>query len=216
MIATLISTLYMKLSQILIGSILSKSELGTYGAVIRISELWYFIPTAIVNSAYVKIYKKYSEDKKEYILSFELLNTALILLSIMFAIFITIFSKYIVYILYGNEYIEAASILRIYVWQGVFVAVGLIISKHFMASGDTGQYIYISLFTAFINLLMSFSLIKKFGLYGAAFTDLFTQVSTIMYLGLNKKFRNLFFIILKSFYSVCNIKYFINKIKGKI
>lgn len=216
MIATLISTLYLKLSQILVGGTLSKSELGTYGAVIRISELWYFIPTAIVNSAYVKIYKKYSEDKEDYILSFELLNTALILLSIIFAIFITIFSKYIVYILYGNEYIEAASILRIYVWQGVFVAVGLIISKHFMASGNTEEYIYISLFTAFINLLMAFGLIKKFGLYGAAFTDLFTQISTILYLGLNKKFRGLFFIVTKSFYNIFDVKYVVGKIKEKI
>ena len=47
--------IYMRIDQIMIGQMLGDKEVGLYSAAVRISEVWYFIPMAIVSSVFPAI-----------------------------------------------------------------------------------------------------------------------------------------------------------------
>jgi PST family polysaccharide transporter len=48
--------IFMKIDQIMLGQMIGDSEVGIYSAAVRISEIWYFIPTTIVSSVGPSIY----------------------------------------------------------------------------------------------------------------------------------------------------------------
>ncbi|OYY58513.1 MAG: O-unit flippase, partial [Hydrogenophilales bacterium 28-61-11] len=54
---------YMRIDQIMLGQMLGDEAVGVYSAAVRISEVWYFIPTAIIASVFPAIVaaKKHSE-----------------------------------------------------------------------------------------------------------------------------------------------------------
>jgi polysaccharide transporter, PST family len=56
--------IYMKIDQIMLGEMIGEKAVGIYSAATRISEIWYFIPMAIVSSVSPSIYaaKKISEE----------------------------------------------------------------------------------------------------------------------------------------------------------
>ena len=59
--------IYMKIDQLMIGQMLDARSVGLYAAAARISEVWYFIPTAISTSVAPKIYAtKINSSKKDY------------------------------------------------------------------------------------------------------------------------------------------------------
>ncbi|MEO1187108.1 MAG: flippase, partial [Cyanobacteria bacterium J06636_27] len=56
--------IFMKIDQIMLGQMKGDSEVGIYSAAVRVSELWYFIPTAIVSSVAPSIYA--AKEKSEH------------------------------------------------------------------------------------------------------------------------------------------------------
>jgi PST family polysaccharide transporter len=47
--------LYMRIDQIMLGQMVGNETVGIYSAAVRITEVWYFIPMAIVASVFPSI-----------------------------------------------------------------------------------------------------------------------------------------------------------------
>ena len=198
----LMTTIYMRMDQVMLGSMMdSKSDNGVYSAAVRIAEMWYFVPTAIITSFQPAIMKAKEESKEYFLDRQQKLYDITSIISFVCIIGISIFGKLIIRILYGEEYIEAAPILLISIWSGLFATLGSARSP-WLISENLQRYSIIYITSgAIINISLNFLLIPKYGGIGAAIATLiaqmFTSVITVMFI---KKMRISGIMMLKSIF----------------
>lgn len=173
----LMVTLYMRIDQVMLGAMLpAKTELGVYSAAVRIAEMWYFVPGAIITSFKPVIMNKKLQDEASYLRSVQILYTIVAWIGIGFGIFILLFSKPIVFILYGSEYMKAASILTISIWAGTFAMLGSARGTWLICE-NLQRYTPIYIFVGCIsNILLNYFAIPVYGGFGAAAATLVSQI----------------------------------------
>jgi len=197
----LMVTLYMRIDQVMLGAMLSdKFELGVYSAAVRIAEMWYFVPMAIITSFNPVIISNKLKSEAAYLKSAQLLYTIVAWTGIGFGIFILLCSKPIVFILYGTDYMKAASILSISVWAGTFALLGSARSSWLICEGlqrYTPVYIFVGCIS---NILLNYLFIPVYGGFGAATATLVSQVLVALIApAFIKKTRSSSIMILKAF-----------------
>ena len=87
----------------------------------------------------------------------------------------TLLADWVILILYGANFQEAADILRIYIWAGVFVTLGIASSKWLVAENLQRYLFYRTSLGALLNVGCNFWLIPIYGIKGAAFATLVAQ-----------------------------------------
>lgn len=167
--------IYMRIDQIMLGEMVNDHEVGTYSAALKLSEIWYIIPTVICNSFFPSIIEAKKLDEKTYYKKIQNLFDILFFISFGIAVFVGIFSNQIIDILYGDQFRDAAIILTIHIWASVFVFLG-VGSNHFFII----ENLQIKTFTrtalgAILNIALNFILIPKFLAVGAAVATLISQ-----------------------------------------
>jgi O-antigen/teichoic acid export membrane protein len=184
----------------MIGKMLNDSEVGIYSAAVKISEAWYFIPTAIATSVFPAIIKSKQKSKQLYLKRMQKLYDFSTWSSIGFALLITFFSGIIINVLYGDEYARAASVLSVHIWAGVFVFMGSIASKWVINENYTKNALLRTLIASLINIFLNVMLISVLGILGAALSTLisygFVNFFSLFFF---KKTRECFYLELKSF-----------------
>jgi O-antigen/teichoic acid export membrane protein len=212
----LMVTIYMRIDQIMIGKMNETTyELGIYSAAARIAEMWYFIPGAIIVSYTPTILKNKNESFETYINSIQKMYSIIAIVGLVFCAFIILFSKIIILILYGQEYLEASKILVISLWGGLFATLGSA-RGIWLVSENLQKYsiLYISI-GAIVNVLLNFVLIPTYGGIGAAWATLAAQISVVIVVPLLlKKTRNSSIMILNAFRfkTLIKKKYFIQSV----
>jgi len=213
-ISGLMTTLYMRIDQIMLGTMFeSKFENGIYSAAVRIAEMWYFVPLAVIAAFQPTIIKSKNEEKgEEYLDNMQKLYDFIAIIGIGFGILISIFGKLAINILYGEEYIKAYSVLLISVWAGLFATLGSARSVWLIIENLQKYTIAYTLCGSVLNILLNAIFIPKYGAFGAAFATLLTQgISNIFVLMIFKKTRISSFMILKSIFKNELLKNFLSK-----
>lgn len=165
-------TLYMRIDQVLVKHFLSVADVGIYAAGVKISELWYFIPTAVITGYFPKIIreqKKGFDYFKKAVMRVTQIN---LLLAFTFALILTVFGKWIVLILFGADYLAATSVIQIYSWSALAVVVGLSLSHWLLTIGKQIITFYATLLGLIVNVVLNVVLIPEFGTTGAAVSTL--------------------------------------------
>ncbi len=202
-IAGLMTTIYMRIDQVMLGSMFEeKSQNGIYSAAVRIAEMWYFVPTAVISAFQPIIIKRKKEEDGVYESTMQKLYDLVSIIGVSFAILISIFSDLAVDILYGAEYAQASNVLTISVWAGLFATLGTARSVWLIIEHLEKYTIIYTLSGCVINIALNAILIPTYGAFGAAFATLITQfISNIFILMIFKKTRKSSFMILKSIFN---------------
>lgn len=212
MLSGLTIIIYMKIDQIMLGQLLNDEAVGVYSAAVRISEAWYFVPTAIVASFFPTIIKAKKISEERYYALMQRLFDLMTVISLFVAIPMTLASPFLIGILYGNDYIGAASILSIHIWTAIFVFIGVAGSAWFVIEKKPMLALQRSILGAIINILLNFYLIPLHGTDGAAIATVFSYFIAAWAADLtNLGTRKLFLMKLRSF----NIIGAINRIYSK-
>ena len=193
--------IYVKSDQFLLGLMAGTYETGIYSVAARISEIWYFIPVAIVASFYPKIVEAKIESVELYESRLKFLMRVLIYFSIIIAVVMTFLSKYIVLLLFGNEYLASSLPLSIHIWVGIFVFVGIASSKILVLENVQKIYLIQTVTGAIVNVLINLCLIPKYGAIGASLATLFSYGFSFFIWFLSPKTRNLGLIVFRSLFS---------------
>lgn len=198
----LMVTIYMRIDQVMLGSMLdSKIQNGIYSAAVKVAEMWYFIPLAVISSFQPIIMNNKKKSEEEYIKLMQRLYDLIAIIGIICGIGITIFSRLIVNILYGNEYIGATRILTISVWAGLFATLGSARSVWLITEGLQKYTLSYTLVGCILNISLNYILIPIYGAFGAAIATLMSQmISNVFVLLLFKKTRISSIMILKSIF----------------
>jgi PST family polysaccharide transporter len=172
----MVIAIYMKIDQIMLGEMINNEAVGIYSAAVRVSEIWYVIPSVIVASIYPAIVKTKQTDTTLYLDRVQRLYTILIWLALLLAIPMTFLSTPILVYLFGVKYVAAGSILSVHIWTAIFTFYG--IGKSVFIQCENMQ-IYSLICTAsgaVVNIILNLLLIVKFGGIGAAVATLCAQI----------------------------------------
>ena len=186
---------YMRIDQIMLGQMLGDESVGIFSAAVRISEVWYFIPVAIVASFFPSIIETKKQGEVQYYQRLQRLNDLMLLLALAVAIPMTFLSDWVVILLFGNAYQASGSVLAIHIWAGPFVFLGLVSGKWFLIEGLQRYNFYRTLLGAFVNVGLNLILIPKFGVIGAAWATVVSQACANVFFNIfNNKTRLVFFM----------------------
>ena len=178
-LSSLAILVYMKTDQIMLGALLGDSEVGIFSAAVKISEVWYFIPAAVVSSVFPVILKHKFSERQLYSRQMQHLYDFLTAISLITAFLIAIFSEQIIRVLFGDQYMAAAEVLRVHAWAGVFVFIGVARSKWVVAEGlQLLDALFIACAAA-LNVAGNFYLIPRYGPVGAAVMTVVSQLASV-------------------------------------
>lgn len=175
-ISSFVVMIYMRIDQIMLGQLVNDRAVGLYSAAVKISELWYFVPTALTSSVYPSMIQARAVSAEKYANQIQKVLDGLVLMAYSVAIGASLFSTQIVVLLYGQEYAEAGTVLALHVWTGIFVSLGIMRSSWTTIEG----YMHLALAStatgAGINVMLNYALIPKYGGVGAAIATLIAQI----------------------------------------
>jgi O-antigen/teichoic acid export membrane protein len=164
--------LFMRVDQVMIGEMLGDYDLGIYSVATKIAELWYFVPMTVVSVLMPKLSELYHNNRNEFYASFQRYMSFLVLFGYVSSIVTMLISKWLIWCLYGREFIAATPILCLYIWSGVFVNMSVLRGYFFVLTEWTQYSLWVNLAGAVINIILNFILIRYVGSMGAAIATL--------------------------------------------
>lgn len=206
--SSLMVTIYLRIDQVMLGTIFNeKSLVGIYSVAVRISEIWTFVPLALITSMKPDVIKSRLDSYSKYISKLKNLYNIVSFVCFIFVVCIFLFGKLGINILYGSEYSGAyipLLILSIGIWIGVL---GNIHYVWMTCEGKEKYSIFYSLFGSIINVIFNLLLIPKYNLFGAAVATLISQIcSNIMSFLFFKNTRFLSYSLIKSLNPINGLK----------
>lgn len=196
---TIFISVYVRIDQVMIENIMNSSDVGQYAAAVTLSQAWYFIPGIIGSSLFPAIVNAKKVDENLYYDRLQKLYDLMVLLAISIAIPMTFLSDLLVEFMYGDEFYLTGSVLSIHIWAGVFVFLGVSVSKWILTE-NLQRISSITLFIGMVaNIILNIILIPEYGIRGAAFATLISQSISVLFAPLLfKKTRPSFFMMIKA------------------
>jgi PST family polysaccharide transporter len=200
MLSSIAVMIYMKIDQIMIGQMLGNDAVGIYSAAVRISEIWYFIATAVAASVLPAILEAKKHSEGQYRQRLQGLFDLMTWMAIIVAFPVTFFATPLVTMLFGADYSEAGGVLAIHVWATVFVFLGVAGGNWFLAENQQLISLQRTALGAVVNVLLNILLIPMMGVVGAAWATLISYAIAAMLSDvLQRATRDMFMMKLKSF-----------------
>lgn len=174
-IAGLAISAYLKIDIIMIKSMLSDYDAGIYSAATRLSEAWYFVPMVLVSSFFPAILAAKTISSRLYYDRISALSGALIILAVSLSAFCSLFAVEIITLLYGVEFTGAGSVLIVHIWCAIFVFLGVISHRWYVAEHKKYFALWRSIVGLAINVWLNYLLLPIYGVLGAAYATLVSQ-----------------------------------------
>jgi len=197
--AGMVVSVYMKIDQVMLKEMLDVKAVGVYAAAVKLCEAWYFLPTALIASLFPAVIEAKIKSKTLYDKRVQNLYDLMVWSSLAVALPTTLLADWVILILYGTDFQEAADVLRIYIWAGVFVTLGIASSKWLIAE-NLQRYLFLrTILGALLNVGFNLWLIPIYGIKGAAIATLVAQgTASFLSLSFFKKTRHNFLFAAKS------------------
>ena len=197
--AGMVVSVYMKIDQVMLKEMLDAKAVGVYAAAVKLCEAWYFLPTALIASLFPAVIEAKIKSKTLYDKRVQNLYDLMVWSSIAVALPTTLLADWVILILYGIDFQEAADVLRIYIWAGVFVTLGIASSKWLIAENLQRYLFFRTILGALLNVGFNLWLIPIYGIKGAAIATLVAQgTASFLSLSFFKKTRHNFLFAAKS------------------
>jgi len=160
--------IYLRIDQVMLGALASESEVGFYAAAVRISEVWYFVPAAIVSSLFPRIVELRAIDQAQFEQQLQRIYNLLAFLGYAVALPVTLLAPWLVQLLFGSAYQPSAPLLSVLIWAGLFANLTVARNAHFIALDWGRAQLWTASAGAIANILLNLLLIPRYGAMGAA------------------------------------------------
>lgn len=166
--SSMVVMVYMRIDQLMIKGMLGERDVGLYSAAVRLGEMWYFIPVVVTNSVFPAIVAARRDSAELYRARLQQLYTLMLWLSIAVALPMTLLSGPLVTALYGAAFADAGPVLRVMIWAGLFVSLGVASGSWLISENLPRLAFYRTLAGALVNIALNLVLIPAHGILGAA------------------------------------------------
>jgi O-antigen/teichoic acid export membrane protein len=206
-LASVAAIIYMKIDQIMLGQMINDAEVGIYSAAVKLSEICYVIPLAIIRSVAPAITKTYQQDFSKYNIRLQKVFNILTLIGIIIVLPITFFSNSIIDLIFGAKYNASASVLSIHIWTLILVGWLLTTNLSLITEKLIKIILIASMLGAVSNVLMNLALIPVYKGNGAAIATLISYfISTTLTISFFSKPRRIVLMQMKSIFRFYDIK----------
>ncbi|NBF03288.1 oligosaccharide flippase family protein [Pseudomonas sp. Fl5BN2] len=185
--------IYMRIDQVMIKEILGAKSLGIYSAILPIAMAPNFIPTIMSVVLMPIISRLYNEDRKKYHSLLIFIFRVNFYAALFIALCVAALSDLIVSILFGPDFMESSTVLRIYIFSNCFTWLGIAHSLWLVNEKRGMVRLYGTVLGALSCVILNFLLIPLYGLKGAAFVAIIAQF--ISAVGVNLFFAKESFIL---------------------
>ena len=212
LIADVMILLYQTMDKMMLGSMIDMTSVAYYSAATTIAAMWSVIPTAFLNVIRPKVMSSNTKDRKLYEKRMTETFTGLIYSAIPYSVIITIIGKYVIWLLYGKDFIPGNSALKIVVWYCAFSYIGGGRSIYLICEDKNKYATIFCIWGAIINAVLNWFLIPSYGINGAAFATLLTQIfANVIIPACYKETREYVKYVFKGF---IRVDYVINDLKS--
>ena len=210
-ISGLMVVIFQQTDKIMLKFMTGAEEVGFYSSSLTCMAITGFVFMAIIDSARPWVLQGKMSSDSEFSSRLKVLFSIVHFVSLAQSIVMTVFAKPIVSILFGQEYLPAANVLRVAVWYTTFGYMGTIRNIWILANDQQKYLPIVNLSGALLNVVANYALIPRFGSIGAAVASLMTQLfANFVICFMIKPIRESGMIILQS----TNPKVLINVLKN--
>lgn len=160
--------IYTKIDQVMLKFITNDFNVGVYDAAARISEVWYFIPALIISSIFPAIINSKKVSPEFFKDRMVKLYSLMFYMAVLVALPVTLLSRTIIKVIYGDDFIQGAGVLSIYIWAAIPVFITIALSSYLLAENKTIVSFVGSAIGMVVNILLNIWFIPMYGIYGAA------------------------------------------------
>jgi PST family polysaccharide transporter len=190
---------YMRVDMVMLKMMQGDFAVGVYSAATRVSEVWYFLPMAIVSSVSPAI-MKVKDDPLLFQSRLRKLFSFMTISACVIGSIVALASHQIIRLLYSSSFQGAGPVLAVHVWASVFVFMGVAQSPWDLSKNLMKLSLYRTVAGAIINVAMNLYLIPRYSALGAAIATVVSYaVSGVFANVFSARTRPIFFMQLQSF-----------------
>lgn len=171
----LVVMLYMRIDQVMIRQMLGNEALGYYSAAVYLAEGWYFLGMAASSSLFPAIVKAREISAELYAERLQRFYRLMAWLAISVALPMHFLADPLIALIYGPPFQPAAAVLKINVWTGVFVFLGVASSSWLVTENLQRISLVRTSIGATLNVVLNLLLIPRYGIVGSAWATLIAQ-----------------------------------------
>lgn len=174
--SSLLTVIYSQTDRIMLRNMLNNDAVAYYSVAVTLASMMSIVTSAVIEGFRPEIIsKKNSNNIKDYELRLRQVYSIVFWLCIVYGLFISFFSKYIILIIYGKKYLPAQPALALIVWYTSFSYFGAINNIYMLAEKKEKYVQFITLLGSIVNVILNILFIPHIGIVGAAFASLLTQ-----------------------------------------
>ncbi|MBR5134274.1 MAG: flippase, partial [Clostridia bacterium] len=182
-VSAMMVTIFGQTDKIMLKLMVDDAATGFYSAAVTCAGMTSFVFAAIIDSARPTIVKSKNVDQAAFEKNMSFLYAIIIYFALLQSVFITVFSKWIVAILYDTDYAATVGILRLIVWYTTFSYMGAVRDVWILSENQHRYLWVINMTGAIANVVLNAVLIPFWGALGAALASLVTQFFTNVIVG---------------------------------
>ncbi|MBE0525080.1 MAG: flippase [Methanosarcinales archaeon] len=175
-LAMIFITIYIKIDTVMLSVMKGDAVVGWYSAAYQIPLAVALISAAFMESIYPTMSRLHGSSRDSLIFTYEKSFKLLAIIVFPIAVMITLFSKEIISILYGEMYVNSIFALQVLIWFTVFEFFCYLLYVT-LASMDKQRINTLTTgFCAALNILLNFLLIPTYSFIGAAIATVITYI----------------------------------------
>lgn len=178
------AVVYARIDQIMLKNLIDATAVGVYDAAVRLTEIWYFIPTIIISSLFPALVNAKQHSGITY--SDRIKKLLLLILGISVCISVlTVFSAdLIVSLIFGSGFVNTATVLKIYIWSLVPLSL-VTLFNHLLLAENAKVLLFSSAMLGMVtNIIGNYLLIPQYQATGAAAATIISSFTIVTYLSI--------------------------------
>ena len=174
--SAVLATIYAQTDKVMLKNMVDNSSVAYYSVAVTLAGLMSIVTSAIIEGFRPEIIGNHnSGNHKMYEKRLTQAYAVTFWICIAYGLFITIFAKQIILLLYGEKYLPSVPALSLIVWYTSFSYFGTI-NNIYMVAEDKQKWVQVTtLIGAMTNIILNAILIPSMGIVGAAAASLATQ-----------------------------------------
>ncbi len=175
LLASMAVLIYMRIDQIMLREMVGEIDVGIYSAALPLSTVWYVVPMVVCSSYAPGLAKLRAHSETEYLRALGRLFRGMWIFSLVASLATAACAPWLIGVLYGPAYADAAPVLAVHVLALVPVSLGVAQSLWIVHEKRPALALYRTLAGCAVNLLLNLALIPWLGPLGAAISTVCCQ-----------------------------------------
>lgn len=170
-----------QIDQVMLSFMVGDAAVGLYSAAYRIVFTLNFIPMMFISAIYPVTSRLYLSSRDSLREVVERSFKYLLITGLVMVVLLTSFGDYIIFHIFGEEYLPSVACLKILVWAELFVFLNVCYGNLFKSTNRQIFVMYQTMFATFLNVILNLILIPKLSYTGASYATLATRFFSFIF-----------------------------------